>query len=484
MMEQKRSFFIITAAIVLLIGIIGVLKARKQCDINNALGKDNIVHILVVGSGPAGSSAALYGARLGRDVVVPRGPKPGGLLRDTSDIENWPGTRTILGSELVDSFEHHAQSFGATYLSDTVESIDFNQWPIVVRTSEGAIIHALTVIIATGATPLMLGVPGEQEYWGNGVSSCAKCDGFFYKNREVVVVGGGDSAIEEAIQLAPYAKKITVLVRKEAMRAAHATQDKLAAYPSIEVVYNTEVSEILGSSEDGVTGVKLFDNQTKKTREIAVDGVFLAIGHKPNTELFSPKNKGTSGLALDKNGYIKMVDGRSQKTSVPGVFAAGDVEDGYYRQAIVASGSGVRAAIDADHFLAEIGLTAKVAQEMSPRLFGSKRSARLSEPVSVLSSKDMFDQLIKSDKLTVIDFFKDDCPQCVQLEPLFDGLAQEYAGQAQFAKADAEQYPELCEHYFVYRVPCILFFKDGQLVARYGAQVTKEDLSSAIKKFI
>lgn len=512
-MEQKRSFFIGAAATVLLIGIIGVLKARKACDINNAVGKDNIVHMLIIGSGPAGSSAALYGARFGRNVVVMRGPKPEGLLRDTSEIENWPGIRTILGSELVDSFVHHAQSFGAIYLSDTVESVDFTQWPLVVRTAEGATIHALSVIIATGGSPLKLGVPGEQEYWGNGVSSCAKCDGFFYKGREVVVVGGGDSAIEEAIQLAPYAKKITILVRKEAMKATHTMQEKLSAYPTIEIVYNSEITEILGSAEEGVTGIRVINNQTKKSKEMALDGVFLAIGHTPNTQIFRSNNYSAHnslngrisgnipGLFLDKNGYIRLVEGRSQKTIVPGVFAAGDAEDGHYRQAIVASGSGVRAAIDADAFLTEIGLTGKIAQQLNPHLFRGKDAGLVAEPVPVIRSginsgessdissdisssisSGQFNQLIKSKKLTVIQFFKDGCPACIQLEPLFDALAQEHAARVQFAKVDADQCEQLCEQFFVYHVPCILFFKDGQLVARYGARVTKEDLSSAIKK--
>ncbi|MCX5925694.1 MAG: FAD-dependent oxidoreductase [Candidatus Dependentiae bacterium] len=473
-MSNRKAFFALVFIISCAGGIIGVSRARRGIDINKALDKNNVVHVAIIGSGPAGLSAAVYGARFKRNVLVFKGPKPGGLLTETSEVENWPGNKTILGPVLIADMEQHARSLGVTCVQDTVESVDFNQFPFVLHTQQGDTIYALSVIIATGGAPLFLGVKGEQEYWGKGVTSCAKCDAPFYKGEDVVVVGGGDSAVEEAIQLAPYARKITVLVRKDRMKAAQSMQDRLRQYPSITVLYNVEIKEITGDTNQ-VTGVSLWDNKDKVLKQMPLNGVFLAIGHKPNTDVFK------SSLKMDANGYIKLVDGRTQKTSIPGVFAAGDAEDNYYRQAIVASGSGVRAAIDADAFLTEIGLSLSVQEQLRPHLFSA---ASLETTVKEVATVAAFDELVASGALVVVDFFTPDCPSCNELEPIFNLVARDYAHVAEFIKVDAQELIDLSERLHITKVPCVMIFKEGNLVASYRKVLSKEELKEAVDIFV
>lgn len=448
-------------------------RERKSIDINNLLHKTNVVHLAIIGSGPAGWSAAIYGARFKRHVVVFNGPTPGGLLTKTSEVENWPGKKTILGADLIADMESHARSLGVQCVQDSIESVDFSGSCFVLRTQQGVTINALSVIIATGGTPIALGVKGEVFYEGKGVTSCAKCDAPFYKGEDVVVVGGGDSAVEEAIQLAPYARSITILVRKDYMRAMPIMQERLLQYPSITVIYNVEVKEIVGDANQ-VTGVVLWDNKANMLKNMPVSGVFLAIGHKPNTEIFA------SALQLNKAGYIKLLDGRTQKTSVPGVFAAGDAEDDYYRQAIVAAGSGVRAAIDADAFLTEIGLNPSVEAQLRPYLFSNEHVGVYVKHVKEVKA---FDDLINSGGLVVVDFFAPNCPQCNELEPIFNLAAKECAGLAEFIKVDGQDLISLSERFYVYKVPCVMIFKNGNMVARYTSVVTKDELKAAVNKF-
>jgi thioredoxin reductase (NADPH) len=301
-------------------------------------------NVIIIGSGPAGLTAALYAARADLKPVVFEGIAAGGQLMITTDVENFPGFPDgIMGPELMDRFRKQAERFGATLHASDVTDIDFTERPFKV--SVGADVYeTASIILATGATARFLGAPGEEALIGRGVSACATCDGFFFRDKEILVVGGGDSAMEEALFLTKFASKVTLVHRRDEFRASRIMATRALEHEKIDVIWNAEVSEVLG--DRGVSGVVLSDTITGETREIETDGVFIAIGHVPNTELFDGK------VALDAKGYIDL-EGPSTATNIPGVFAAGDVADTVYRQAVTAAGTGCAAAIDAERWLEE-----------------------------------------------------------------------------------------------------------------------------------
>lgn len=300
--------------------------------------------VIIIGGGPAGYTAAVYAARANLNPVLIEGPQPGGQLTITTDVENFPGfPNGILGPQLMEDMKKQAERFGTIIVNAFVTAVDFTK-KIFTVTTEKETYTADTVIIATGASAKLIGLPAEKELMGHGVSACATCDGFFFRDKEVVIVGGGDSAMEEANFLTKFAKKVTVIHRREELRASKIMQDRAKANPKIEFVWNAEIVDILGSKEDGVHAVILKDTQTGDTREFATQGVFVAIGHKPNTDLFKGK------VDMYENGYLK-VEAGTANTNIPGVFAAGDVADHHYRQAITAAGMGCKAAMDAEKYI-------------------------------------------------------------------------------------------------------------------------------------
>ena len=302
------------------------------------------IKCLIIGSGPGGYTAAIYAARADLKPVVLEGMQAGGQLTITTEIENFPGyPEGVEGSEMMEQIKRQAQRFGTEVRPEVVVKADFSNRPFRIETDCGSKIEAEAVIIATGASARWLGLESEQKFMGMGVSACATCDGFFYRNQEVAVVGGGDTACEEASYLANICKKVYLIVRRDELRASKAMQERVKANPKIEIVWNHKPNEVLGD-DSGVTAFRLEHSQTGELKEIAVTGIFLAIGHKPNTDFLAGQ------IELNKEGYIITQD-KSSKTNIEGVFAAGDVCDPTYRQAIVAAGSGCKAAMDCERFL-------------------------------------------------------------------------------------------------------------------------------------
>ncbi|HIS22397.1 MAG TPA: thioredoxin-disulfide reductase [Candidatus Cryptobacteroides intestinipullorum] len=301
------------------------------------------IRCLIIGGGPAGYTAAIYASRANLSPVLYEGLQPGGQLTTTTDIENYPGfEKGVGGQALMDAMKTQAANLGADIRRGTVTSADLSSRPFRITVDNGGEISAESLIIATGATAKYLGLESETRFRGMGVSACATCDGFFYRNRNVAVVGGGDTACEEASYLANICSKVYMIVRRDVLRASQAMQDKVMNTPNIEILWNCNTQEILGDLS-GVTGARIL-RKDGEVFDIAVDGFFLAIGHHPNSEVFS------KWVKTDENGYI-VTDGKTSHTNVEGVFAAGDVQDTIYRQAITAAASGCKAALDAEKFL-------------------------------------------------------------------------------------------------------------------------------------
>jgi thioredoxin reductase (NADPH) len=326
--------------------------------------------VVILGSGPAGLTAAIYAARADLHPMVIEGPQPGGQLTITTEVENYPGfSKGIQGPELMEEFRQQAARFGTEFLTTYIDRVDLEKRPFTLYGKESedseeitTIIHAETLIISTGASAKWLGIPGEAPapagLGGYGVSACATCDGFFFKGKPIVVVGGGDTAMEEATFLTRYASRVTVMHRRDQLRASKIMQEKAFSNDKIDFVWNTGVEEILGTPETGVTGVRIKNLLIGEESIFPCEGVFIAIGHKPNTDLFKGQ------LEMDEVGYLK-TNGRSMATNISGVFACGDAQDSLYRQAVTAAGTGCMAAIDAERFLDHLPVPALNGEEIT-----------------------------------------------------------------------------------------------------------------------
>ena len=305
--------------------------------------------VLIIGSGPAGYTAAVYASRAMLEPVLVQGIQPGGQLTITTEVENWPGEKEIQGPDLMVNMEAHARAVGTEIISDHISSIDLSKRPFMAQGDTGTTYTADAVILATGAQAKWLGLPSEEQFKGFGVSACATCDGFFYRGKEVVVIGGGNTAVEEALFLTNFASKVTLVHRRDSLRAEKILQKRLFEHPKVEVRWNTTVEEVYGADQPrGVEGVKVRDVTTGEESSIPCDGFFVAIGHAPASELVKDQ------LETHMGGYV-VTKPDSTETSIPGVFAAGDLTDHKYRQAVTSAGMGCMAALEAERFLAEHG---------------------------------------------------------------------------------------------------------------------------------
>jgi len=300
--------------------------------------------LIIIGSGPSGLTAGIYASRANLKPLIIEGKEPGGQLMGTTYVENWPGEKSILGPKLMMNMKDHAKHFGSEFLADKITKVDFSKKPFTLWTEQGKELQADAVIVATGAVPNRLKCPGEDEYWGKGVTTCAVCDGAFYPDKEVIIVGGGDTAMEDASFMTKFTKKITIVHILDQLTASKPMQKRVLDNPDINIIYNSTVSEIKGDGNH-VTSAIITNQKTGETKELKTDAIFIAIGMHPNTKYLENQ------IELDKFGYVNVTN--HTRTSVEGVFAAGDVADYRYRQAITSAGSGCMAALDAERYLAE-----------------------------------------------------------------------------------------------------------------------------------
>jgi len=437
----------------------------------------DIRNVIIIGSGPAGYTAAIYAARAGLQPLVVAGSiTAGGALMNTTEVENFPGfVEGIQGPELMETLQAQAERFGAEVLFDDVTEVSLEGPVKTVKTGIGKEFSAKAVILAMGSAYRELGLEDEKRLSGKGVSWCATCDGFFFRDQEVVVVGGGDSAVEEATFLTRFASKVYLVHRRDELRASKIMADRAFADPKIEFVWDSEVVSLAGDAK--VESVTVRNVKSGAERVLPATGLFVAIGHDPRNELV----RGV--IDLDEAGYV-LVNGRTTATNVQGVFACGDLVDSRYRQAITAAGSGCAAALDAQHFLDELAdAEAGSAVDETAASDAGAAAAVVSAPVA--ATEDTFQaEVIQSDVPVVVDFWATWCPPCRAVAPILDELAEEYAGRVKIVKVDTDENPNLAMAYGVTSIPTMNFFKSGELVKSVVGARPKPALTALIDEVI
>lgn len=526
---------ILAVLVVSLNGCMFQAKGGPIIDIKSIHGDEYAV--IIIGGGPAALNAGLRTGWVGLKTLMIQGGEPGGQLMGTTTVDNYLGFPGISGPELIGKFTTHVQRHkNIEFMPDTVESVDFSTWPYAVTTAGGQKIRGLAVIIATGATPTRLGVMGEDIYWGHGLTTCAKCDAPFYSkdSDEVVVIGGGDSAAEMALQLVEHAKKIKVLVRKDSMRASRAMQERLRAYPStIEIIYNVGVEDFKGTINEKyavlgeermvstpeerraileeihhipseqvrssmtagkTTGlledltrlhsITLKNNKTNELIDMPINGAFLAIGHTPNTQMFQ------GIVPMNEGGYLQAI-GRTQQTAIPGVFVAGEVDDDLYKQADSSVGEGGKAGLDAERFLMDIGFRSDM---LGATQLKSRESTKKGEIQPIASLSEFEKAVLKASMPVIVDVYGDNCTACKYMEPALEQTAAETTGRIHFVKIDggvrkdgsknpaADILLAIKDRFgvFVQRLPHVLAFKDGKLVAQFQKAVSKKEFDELV----
>lgn len=436
--------------------------------------KKNIVPVAVIGGGPGGLSSAFNAARERFHTVLFQGPKLGGQLMDTNYVENWPAITRDLGSDIVKRIEQQAEKAGAILVPESITDIDCSTWPFKLTTDKGTEVYALTVIIATGAKPRSLNVPGEKEYWGKGVASCTLCDAPFTQDNDVVIVGGGDSSVEFGISVAPFAKSITLLTKNEKLQISPRMKRRLEKYPDIKVIPNVKTNKINGD-EKHVTEIEIEDLTTQKTETLPTRWVFLSIGQEPNTQML--RNQ----LAVNKEGCI-ILPTKSQQTEVPGIFAAGRVSDSPYKTGIVASGEGLKAALDAIKFLESLGFEEAMEEELEDRLYHYDKKPKAEYSVAEVESETAFENRLQaSTKPLMLQFYSPTCPHCRAMEPTLAEVAHKMQDRVEVVRADVTKLSGLVKKYDIKSIPTFVLFKNKQETARIDGQMPQEKLTDFIK---
>ncbi len=448
-----------------------------------------VENVVIIGSGPAGYTAAIYAARANLKPFMfagyETGGVPGGQLMTTTEVENFPGfPEGITGPELMQRMQNQAVRWGTEVYTEDVTFVDFNQRPFVIRSDEREV-RAHSIIIATGATAKRLHLPSESEFWNRGISACAICDGAMplFRDVELVVIGGGDTAAEEAIYLTKYGSHVHLLVRRDVMRASKAMQDRVLNNPKITVHWHTEAVDVFGDAV-GMQGVRVQHSQTGETRDIAARGLFYAIGHTPNTQLFQ------GAIALDNTGYIVTEPG-SVATNLEGVYAAGDVQDHEFRQAITAAGTGCMAAMLAERWLSEKGLaqefkTGVAESTPEPAAQPAERPVRTtSENFDLANTRHVGGYAIRklyheSDRPIVVKYASPTCGPCHTLKPILSKVIDEFEGKVYYVEIDITEDPEIAEGAGVMGTPTVQIFKDKAKVAEFKGVKQKSQYREAI----
>jgi thioredoxin reductase (NADPH) len=429
--------------------------------------KNNIVYVAILGAGPAGLSAALYTARGGFPTIVFTGPELGGTLMQAHNVENWPAREKTSGKHIMDDLRKQAVEFGAVLVPKTITKVDCSAWPYKLWAEDNEELYALSVIVATGGTPKTISVPGVKDYWGKGISICAICDAPFDKGKEVAVIGGGDSGLDKALQLAAFAEKVTIIEKQPALTATMTTQEQVKKNDTIHVITNSEVVQIDGK-EDKVSSITLQDRATKKLYELPVESIYFAIGFAPNTAFLR------TSLALDEHGYIKTL-GKTQQTSVRGVYAAGNVEDSLYQKAGNALGRGIQAGIDCIQFLQDEGLDQTLAHDIEKRLY--KPSELIYELPEITSIDELIARVAQHETI-VLDFYSPSCSVCKGMAPLITEVAYKYRDKVPVYKINVQESSDIAKRYAIMAVPTLVLIKNKHNVAQLRGRKSLAELEA------
>ncbi len=433
-------------------------------------GKTNLIHVAIIGSGPAGLSASINPSRSGYHTVVFEGLKPGGELVNAMVIENWPGVKRNSGLQAMRALEEQVKEFGVALVPQEVTSVAFSQWPFPLKLSDGTTVHALTVIVATGASQKKLGFEGEEIYFGKGIFTCGLCDSSFAQGKDVIIIGGNDIAIQRALQLVSLAKTITFIVSGPRMTAHKSMQNKLKGINTIRYLFNKKIQKVNGDG-NRVSHAELFDTKTQKPSTIMTDSIFLSTKLTPNTELIKDQ------LPLDANGCIKLRDGNSQQTPIEGIMAAGCVCDAVYRQVAVALGDGTKAGIDALAYLSSWGFDGSSKKHITENIYKPPVVPSIQHIRTVRELERAAQQTALP---LLVEFYSPLCPSCRKMEAPLQAMQEKYKNLIKILKVDKDKGPNLVYRQDITMLPAFILFHKGKEINRLEGETTQENLSSFI----